>query len=154
MSLRFGTDGVRGVAGTELTADLALALGRAAARVLVPPGGADRPSCLIGRDTRWSGPMLQAAFSAGLAAEGVDVVDLGVLPTPGVAAAAADRDAPAAVISASHNPFVDNGIKLLAAGGRKLSDAEEETVESELESLVLKSGARADGADRSGGSKR
>jgi phosphoglucosamine mutase len=137
VSLRFGTDGVRGVAGTELTADLALALGRAAARVLSPPGGAGRPSCLVGRDTRWSGPMLQAAFSAGLAAEGVDVVDVGVLPTPGVAAAAADRQVPAAVISASHNPFVDNGIKLLAAGGRKLSDAEEETVESELESLLL-----------------
>jgi phosphoglucosamine mutase len=138
MSLRFGTDGVRGVAGTELTADLALVLGRAAARVLIRPGEANRPCCLIGRDTRWSGPMLQAAVSAGLAAEGVDVVDLGVLPTPGVAAAAADRGVPAVVISASHNPFVDNGIKLLAAGGRKLTDAEEEAVESELESLVLK----------------
>jgi phosphoglucosamine mutase len=139
VSLRFGTDGVRGVAGTELTADLALALGRAAARVLVSPDartGPSRSSWLIGRDTRWSGPMLQAAFSAGLAAEGVDVVDLGVLPTPGVAAAAADRKVPAAVISASHNAFADNGIKILAAGGRKLSDAEEETVESELESLL------------------
>jgi phosphoglucosamine mutase len=140
VSLRFGTDGVRGVAGTELTADLALALGRAAARVLSPPGGAGRPSCLVGRDTRWSGPMLQAAFSAGLAAEGVDVVDLGVLPTPGVAAASVDRDAPAAVISASHNPFVDNGIKLLAAGGRKLSDREEERVESEFEAIRLQAG--------------
>jgi phosphoglucosamine mutase len=152
VSLRFGTDGVRGVAGTELTADLAL--GRAAARALIPPGGASRPSCLVGRDTRWSGPMLQAAFSAGLAAEGVDVVDLGVLPTPAVAAAAADRDVLAAVISASHNPFVDNGIKLLAAGGRKLSDAEEERVESELESLLLKGAAPPGGqtgpADRSG----
>ena len=154
MSLRFGTDGVRGVAGTELTADLALALGRAAARALILPGGEARPSCLVGRDTRWSGPMLQAAFSAGLAGEGVDVVDLGVLPTPGVAAAAADRRVPAAVISASHNPFVDNGIKLLAAGGRKLSDVEEETVESELESLLLKgpaaAGARTGPAPRSG----
>jgi phosphoglucosamine mutase len=87
--------------------------------------------------------MLQAAFSAGLAAEGVDVVDLGVLPTPGVAAAAADRSAPAAVISASHNAFADNGIKLLAAGGRKLTDAEEETVESEMESLLAKAGGEA-----------
>jgi len=87
--------------------------------------------------------MLQAAFSAGLAAEGVDVVDLGVLPTPGVAAAAADRKVPAAVISASHNAFADNGIKILAVGGRKLSDAEEETVESELESLLAAPGAVA-----------
>jgi phosphoglucosamine mutase len=157
MSLRFGTDGVRGVAGTELTADLALALGRAAARVLLPPdranradwaNQADRASWLIGRDTRWSGPLLQAAFSAGLASEGVDVLDLGVLPTPGVAAAAADRAAPAAVISASHNPFVDNGIKLLAAGGRKLTDAEEETVELELESLLLNAGAVPTGPSR------
>jgi phosphoglucosamine mutase len=89
--------------------------------------------------------MLQAAFSAGLAAEGVDVVDLGVLPTPGVAAAAADRNAPAAVISASHNAFTDNGIKLLAPGGRKLTDAEEETVESELESLLARPGGEATG---------
>jgi phosphoglucosamine mutase len=89
--------------------------------------------------------MLQAAFSAGLAAEGVDVVDLGVLPTPGVAAAAAARNAPAAVISASHNAFADNGIKLLAAGGRKLTDAEEETVETELESLLAKPGAEVSG---------
>ncbi len=144
MSLRFGTDGVRGEAGTELTADLALALGRAAARVLTRPDGAIRPSCLVGRDTRWSGPMLQAAFSAGLAAEGVDVVDLGVLATPGVAAAAAARSAPAAVISASHNPFEDNGIKLLAAGGRKLTDEEEGTVESEMESLLARRGEASD----------
>jgi phosphoglucosamine mutase len=143
VSLRFGTDGVRGEAGTELTADLALALGRAAARVLCRPGGPIRPSCLVGRDTRWSGPMLQAAFSAGLAAEGVDVVDLGVLPTPGVAAAAAARNAPAAVISASHNAFGDNGIKLLAAGGHKLTDAEEDTVETELESLLGQVGNEA-----------
>ena len=129
MSLRFGTDGVRGVAGTELTAELALVLGRAAASVLIEPAKAGRPSFLVGRDTRWSGPMLQAAFSAGLASEGVDVIDVGVLPTPAVAAMAAERAVPAAVISASHNPFADNGIKLLAAGGRKLTDAEEEKVE-------------------------
>ena len=79
---RFGTDGVRGVANEELTPELALALGRAAARVL------PAPTFVVGRDTRRSGPLLQAAFSAGLAAEGADVVDLGVLPTPGVAAVA------------------------------------------------------------------
>ena len=128
MSLRFGTDGIRGVAGRELTPELVLALGRVAGRIL---GVAGRPF-LVGRDTRWSGPLLQAAFSAGVAAEGCDVVDLGVLPTPGVAMTAADRRAPAAVISASHNPFADNGIKLLAAGGRKLADDEETTLESAL----------------------
>ena len=116
MTVRFGTDGVRGLANAELTPELVVALGRAAARVLARPGQA----FLVGRDTRVSGPLLQAALSAGLAAEGVDVWDLGVLPTPGVAALSADRDVPAAVISASHNPFADNGIKLFAAGGCKL----------------------------------
>ncbi|HET9078858.1 MAG TPA: phosphoglucosamine mutase [Acidimicrobiales bacterium] len=139
MSLRFGTDGVRGVAGSELTPELVLGLGRAAARVL---GVAGRPF-VIGRDTRWSGPLLQAAFSAGVAAEGIDVVDLGVLPTPGVAWAASSLDAPAAVISASHNPFADNGIKLLSPGGRKLSDEEESTVEAALDALRHDEGAGA-----------
>lgn len=122
--LRFGTDGVRGVAGRELTPELVVALGRAAARVL------KSERFLVGRDTRLSGPMLQAAFSAGVAAEGIDVVDLGVLPTPGVASTAAETGLPAAVISASHNPFFDNGIKLLGPGGRKLSDEQEATIES------------------------
>jgi phosphoglucosamine mutase len=135
LTLRFGTDGVRGVAGNELTPELVLELGRAAARVLAHPGdpaAVPRPAFLIGRDTRLSGPMLQAAFSAGAAAEGVDVVDLGVAPTPAVAAVAASRGLPAAVVSASHNPFEDNGIKLFAPGGRKLSDAEEERIERVL----------------------
>jgi len=153
VSLRFGTDGIRGVAGTELTPELVLALGRAAARVLLgdpgprsetgagsrpapAPGSGLRPTFLIGRDTRWSGPLLQAALSAGLAAEGVDVVDLGVLPTPGVAAVAADRNLPAAVISASHNPYGDNGVKLFAAGGRKLGAADEQRIEAGLAALV------------------
>jgi phosphoglucosamine mutase len=140
VSLRFGTDGVRGVAGTELTPELVLALGRAAARVLgtaqVSGRAAARPTFVVGRDTRWSGPLLQAALSAGLAAEGADVVDVGVLPTPGVAAVAADRGLPAAVISASHNPYPDNGIKLFAAGGRKLGAADEEDVEAELADLA------------------
>ena len=85
MPARFGTDGVRGVANEELTAELALALGRATARIL------PAPTFVVGRDTRRSGPLLQAAFSAGLATEGADVVDLGVLPTPGVATVAAAR---------------------------------------------------------------
>jgi phosphoglucosamine mutase len=124
--LRFGTDGLRGAAGTELTPELALSLGRAAARVL---GG---PTFLVGRDTRESGPMLEAAFSAGVAAEGVDVEVLGVLPTPGVAWHAARDGVPAAMISASHNPYGDNGIKLFAAGGTKLSDAVEARIEAAM----------------------
>ena len=127
MTLRFGTDGVRGVANRELTPELVTALGRAAVRVL----GADEPF-VVGRDTRRSGPMLEAALVAGLCAEGADVVLVGVLPTPGVAHVARERGAPAAVISASHNPFADNGIKLFAAGGRKIP-----------ESLELRGGAGA-----------
>ena len=146
MSLRFGTDGVRGVAGTDLTPELVLALGRAAARVLGRPG----TPLVIGRDTRWSGPLLQAAFSAGVAAEGVDVVDLGVIPTPAVADAALERGAPAAVISASHNPFHDNGVKLLSAGGRKLTDEQEEEVEAVLAG-VLAAGSGAAGSGEADG---
>jgi phosphoglucosamine mutase len=145
VSLRFGTDGVRGVAGTELTPELVLALGRAAARTLegrVPR--AERAAFVVGRDTRWSGPLLQAALSAGLAAEGVDVVDLGVLPTPAVAAVAAARMLPAAVISASHNPYGDNGIKLFAPGGRKLGLADEKEIEVQLGVLVRSAAGRRD----------
>src|SRR5262245_43572315 len=114
MALRFGTDGVRGVANDELTVELVTALGRAAARVL----GIDE-AFVIGRDPRRSGPMLEAALVAGLCAEGASVVHVGVLPTPGVAFLARQRGAPGAIISASHNPYADNGIKLLAPGGRK-----------------------------------
>jgi phosphoglucosamine mutase len=128
--LRFGTDGVRGVANAELTPELALALGRAAARVL----GGERFA--IGRDTRRSGPMLEAALAAGLASEGAHVTSLGVAPTPEVAWWSASEGAPAAVVSASHNPFADNGIKLFSAGGRKLPDAVEERLEAELGLLV------------------
>ncbi len=91
---------------------------------------------LVGRDTRISGPLLQAALAAGLAAEGAQVVDIGVLPTPALAALAADRNAPAAVISASHNPFPDNGIKLFGPGGRKLTDDVESRLEAELEGMT------------------
>jgi phosphoglucosamine mutase len=92
---------------------------------------------LIGRDTRLSGPLLQAALSAGIAAEGCEVVDLGVLPTPAVAFASARLGCPAAVISASHNPFGDNGVKFFAAGGRKLTDEVEERLEGELRSPLV-----------------
>ena len=130
MGVRFGTDGIRGVANAELGAELVLALGRAAARVL------PAPCFVVGRDTRRSGPLLQAALSAGLASEGADVVDLGVMPTPGVAWVSAQRSLPAAVVSASHNPFADNGIKLFAAGGTKLPDAVESDIEGELDGIL------------------
>jgi phosphoglucosamine mutase len=131
MTLRFGTDGVRGVANRDLTPELLTALGRAAARVL----GADRPF-VVGRDTRRSGPLLEAALVAGLCGEGADVERVGVLPTPGVAYLAQLFDAPAAVISASHNPYPDNGVKLFGRGGRKIADAPEQRVEAELRRLV------------------
>jgi phosphoglucosamine mutase len=131
MTLRFGTDGVRGVANVDLTPELAVALGRAAARVL----GSDRPF-VVGRDTRRSGPMLEAALVAGLTAEGADVILAGVLPTPAVAYLAQSGDGPGAVISASHNPFFDNGIKFFARGGRKLTDDVEARVEAELEAFL------------------
>jgi phosphoglucosamine mutase len=128
--LKFGTDGVRGVANVELTADVSLALGRAAVRVL----GGDRWA--VGRDPRLSGSMLEAAFAAGVTSQGADVVSLGVVPTPEVAWWSASEGLPAAVISASHNPFADNGIKLFAAGGRKLDDEAEQQLEEELGRLL------------------
>ena len=127
---RFGTDGVRGVANAELSPELVLALGRATARKLLAT------SFLVGRDTRRSGPMLQAALSGGLAGEGADVIDVGILPTPAIAWLSADRDIPGAVISASHNPFADNGIKLFARGGTKLSVETETAIEEELEQVL------------------
>ena len=130
MRLTFGTDGVRGVANSELSAELVLALGRASARVL----GTD--AFVVGRDTRISGPLLVSALSAGLASEGADVIDLGVIPTPGVAVIAAERGLPAAVLSASHNPFPDNGVKLFGRGGTKLDEDVETRIEAELGSLL------------------
>jgi phosphoglucosamine mutase len=131
LSLKFGTDGVRGVANDELTPELVLALGRAAARVM----GTTRPF-FIGRDTRVSGPLLQAALVAGLTSEGASVVDLGEIPTPGVACLCDSQDSPGAVISASHNPFPDNGVKFFARGGLKLTDDVEERLEAELASVL------------------
>jgi phosphoglucosamine mutase len=131
MTLRFGTDGVRGVANSELTVELVTALGRAAVRVL----GTDQPF-VVGRDTRRSGPMLEAALVAGICAEGADVVLAGVLPTPGIAHLARERAAAAAVISASHNPYEDNGIKLFSPGGRKIPEPLEARVEHELAGLA------------------
>lgn len=127
--MRFGTDGVRGRANSELTAAFALSLGRAAARVLNPR------LAVVGGDSRISTPMLEAAFVAGLSAEGVDVMRLGVAPTPAVAFEAQRLGAMGAVVSASHNPHYDNGIKLFAVGGTKLPDSVEARIEAELDAL-------------------
>ncbi|MFD1825163.1 phosphoglucosamine mutase [Mumia zhuanghuii] len=132
----FGTDGVRGVANTDLTAELAVDLAVAAAHVLGETGAfADqRPTAVVARDPRASGEFLEAAVVAGLASAGVDVHRLGVVPTPGAAyltsALAADMGV---MISASHNPMPDNGIKFLARGGLKLDDALEDVIERTLE---------------------
>ncbi|MGH9104271.1 MAG: phosphoglucosamine mutase, partial [Acidimicrobiales bacterium] len=131
--MRFGTDGLRGLANSELSPELVMALGRAAAKVL---GGGEGPKFLVGRDTRLSGPLLQAALTCGLASEGVDVVDLGVIPTPAVAYLSAEQAAPAAVISASHNPFWDNGVKFFSACGAKLADDVEGALEEQLDRLL------------------
>jgi len=129
----FGTDGVRGVANTpDLSPELAFALGRAAATLARRDAG-QRPVAVIGRDTRRSGPMLAAALSAGICSAGGDVVDLGVVTTPGVAFITTHMQADFGVmISASHNPAPDNGIKFFSRDGYKLPDA----VEDELEALV------------------
>jgi len=139
--VKFGTDGVRGVANSELTAEFALRLGRAAASVLA--SSTDRPTVVIGGDTRESTPMLDAALSAGFSAEGVRVVRLGVVPTPLVAFEAQRRGAVGAMVSASHNPFGDNGIKLFAAGGSKLTDEVERRIEAQLDVMMSPSGAPA-----------
>lgn len=130
MSATFGTDGIRGVANSQLSPEVALALGRSAARHL----GAS--AFLVGRDTRQSGLMLQSALSAGIAAEGFDVVDVGVIPTPGLAWLGATRNLPVAMVSASHNPYSDNGIKLFGPGGAKLTASEEHVIERDLEAMT------------------
>ncbi|NUW40719.1 phosphoglucosamine mutase [Nonomuraea rhodomycinica] len=137
MARLFGTDGVRGVAGRDLTAELAMDLSVAAAHVLGDAGAftatGRRPIAVVGRDPRASGEFLEAAVVAGLASSGVDVLRLGVLPTPAVAHLTAALGADLGVmLSASHNPAPDNGIKFLARGGFKLSDAVEDEIERRL----------------------
>ncbi|CAJ1508070.1 phosphoglucosamine mutase [[Mycobacterium] burgundiense] len=131
MGRLFGTDGVRGLANRELTAELALALGSAAARHLARSSPARRRVAVVGRDPRASGEMLEAAVVAGLTSEGVDALRVGVLPTPAVAYLAGAYDADFGVmISASHNPMPDNGIKIFGPGGHKLDDAAEDQIEA------------------------
>lgn len=144
MGRLFGTDGVRGVANRELTAELALALGAAAARHLASSGAPGRRVAVIGRDPRASGEMLEAAVIAGLTSQGVDALRVGVLPTPAVAYLTGAYDADFGVmISASHNPMPDNGIKIFGPGGHKLDDGTEDQIEALLRADV---GSRPVGA--------
>ena len=127
--LRFGTDGIRGRAGTRIVDPVVRALGRAAAGLL------DSDRVFLGRDTRESGPGLARALAEGLAAGGLDVVQMGVVPTPAVAHAAAVEGAAAAVVTASHNPWWDNGVKLFSVGGLKLDDAHQAAVQEAWDAL-------------------
>ncbi len=134
-SPHFGTDGIRGAANTELTPELALRLGLAAGSVLA--GGTGERTVLVGRDTRISGDMLTAALSAGLASAGCTVLNVGILPTPAISRLVVSESASAgAVISASHNPFPDNGIKFFGADGKKLTDLQEEQIEAAMDSAA------------------
>lgn len=145
MSRLFGTDGVRGLANRELTAALALGLSQASAVVLTKGHHADarraagrRPTAVVARDPRISGEFLTAAVSAGLASSGVDVLDAGTIPTPAAAFLVGDVDADFGVmISASHNPAPDNGIKFFANGGTKLPDAVEDRIEAAMDAPQL-----------------
>ncbi len=145
MGRLFGTDGVRGLANRDVTAELALALGSAAAHELAAesrtPG--TRPRAVLGRDPRASGEFLGAGVTAGLASAGVDVIDLGVLPTPALAYLVGELDCELGVmISASHNPMPDNGIKFFQRGGLKLDDAVEDRIEAWIhETWELPTGA-------------
>lgn len=134
---RFGTDGVRGRAIVEITPEYVLALGRAVARVLNPG------RLLIAHDPRLSGPILEAAFAAGAAAEGVEVHLLGMLPTPAVAALSAVEGVPGVVVTASHNGYRDNGVKVFAAGGLKVSDADQRAIEADVATSRVAAGDTA-----------
>ena len=125
--LKFGTDGVRGEFGTELTTSYVAALARAAAKVL------QCKLVVIGRDTRESGPALEAAISQSLSSLGIEVHLMGVAPTPAIAFAAVSSEAVSFAITASHNPYTDNGVKIFGRGGRKLTDEQESRIETELE---------------------
>ena len=138
MSRLFGTDGVRGLANGLLTAELAMKLAQAAAVVLGHdrnPSSSQRPRAVVARDPRASGEFISAAVSAGLSSAGIDVYDAGVLPTPATAYLIADLNADFGVmISASHNPAPDNGIKFFARGGHKLPDEVEDAIEAQMNS--------------------
>ncbi|HEX5405873.1 MAG TPA: phosphoglucosamine mutase [Pseudonocardiaceae bacterium] len=133
MARLFGTDGVRGLANAELTPELAMSVAAAAARVFTEHDRSHRQVAVVGRDPRASGEMLEAAVVAGLASAGADVLRLGVLPTPAVAFLVGELGADLGVmISASHNPMPDNGVKLFSSGGHKLPDAVEDEIAAGL----------------------
>ncbi|MEV6490091.1 phosphoglucosamine mutase [Actinoplanes sp. NPDC051633] len=133
MGRLFGTDGVRGLANGDLTPELALAVAVAAGKVLIESDSSHQPLAIVGRDPRASGEMLEAAVVAGLTSVGANVVRVGVLPTPAVAFLVGQANADLGVmLSASHNPMPDNGIKLFAAGGTKLPDELEERIEAAI----------------------
>ena len=130
----FGTDGIRGVANSELSPAMALDLGAAAAHVLLETRRQERCEVIVGRDPRISGDLLGAALSAGFCSQGVDVLDIGILPTPGIAYLTRTRGAAAGVvISASHNPLQDNGIKFFGPDGSKLADSVEARIEAMMD---------------------
>jgi phosphoglucosamine mutase len=133
MARLFGTDGVRGLANAELTPELAMSIAASAAQVFTEHDRTHRQVAVVGRDPRASGEMLEAAVVAGLTSAGSDVLRVGVLPTPAIAYLVGALDADLGVmISASHNPMPDNGVKLFAAGGHKLPDAIEDEIEARL----------------------
>ncbi|WP_428115371.1 phosphoglucosamine mutase [Candidatus Poriferisodalis sp.] len=140
MNLGFGTDGIRGPAYSELDEVVVHALGRAAAETVSRTTGGAR--WVTGRDTRTSGPALAAALAAGLRAAGAEVIDLGVVPTPVVAFAAGLHNAAGAMVSASHNPWHDNGVKLFARGGTKLDDGAQASVAEHLARIGITHGDR------------
>ncbi|QBE48088.1 phosphoglucosamine mutase [Leucobacter triazinivorans] len=140
MGRLFGTDGVRGLAGVDVTADLALHLAHAAALVLGRSARSEsrRATAVVARDPRVSGEFISSAVAAGLASVGVDVLDAGVIPTPAAAYLVADTGADFGVmVSASHNPAPDNGIKFFAEGGRKLADEIEDEIEAAMEGPAI-----------------
>ncbi|BCJ64525.1 phosphoglucosamine mutase [Polymorphospora rubra] len=147
MGRLFGTDGVRGKANADLTPELALAIAVAAAHTLAESDRSHAPLAVVGRDPRASGEMLEAAVVAGLASAGANVLRVGVLPTPGVAFLVGETKADLGVmLSASHNPMPDNGIKLFAAGGHKLPDEVEMRIEAAIEANAATAWERPTGA--------
>ena len=140
MGKLFGTDGIRGVVGENLTADMAFRVGQAVGTVLMEDKGS-RPTVVIGKDTRISSDMLESALMAGLCSVGSDVKPVGTIPTPAVAYLTVQEKADAGiVISASHNPYEHNGIKVFSGQGYKLSDSVEDVIPSFLRSCWVRMG--------------
>src|SRR5215470_8064420 len=140
MARIFGTDGVRGLANiAPMSPEMIMALGHAAVHVLAPSSSEGKPFLIVGCDTRLSSPMFEAALTAGICSAGADVLNVGVLPTAGVAYLVRHRGAiGGVVVSASHNPYMDNGIKFFSATGTKLEDRLEEELEACMSSVDIR----------------